>query len=61
MDGKGWSALRLLLASQAFVVSMKGIGSDQLLLFMPLYPTDKVDLFLVLGMWGHCKEQGRVI
>lgn len=61
MGGKGMGALKLPKALPGFVGCVKGTGSGQLFLFRPLYPADKVFLFLVLEMWGHCKEQGMVI
>lgn len=58
---KGAECFKVTAGFQSFVGCVKGIGSGQLLLFTPLYPTDKVVLFLVLEMWGHCKEQGVVM
>lgn len=50
----------LLEATQASVGHKTGKGWSPLLLFMPLYSTDKVLLFLVLDSWGRWKAWEKV-
>lgn len=50
----------LLEATQASVGHKTGKGWIPLLLFLPLYSTDKVLLFLVLDSWGRCKAEEKV-